>query len=301
MLNALISTKFHNPLTLGRITPRPRLDARLEESLLAGCRLVLVTAPAGFGKSTLVSAWIQKQEIPFSWLSLDSSDNEPRQFLGYLVGALQKIDASLGMSQVNRIQTADSADSEAVYADVMASLVNEIAALPVSFILVLDDCHLLKNPVILRLLTFLIEHQPPQMRLILLTREDLPLPVSRLRVRRQVIEIRQADLQFTPQEAEDFLYAGMGITRLTAEDILALEQRTEGWIAGLQLAALSLKYDPDPSRFIQSFTGSDRYILDYLLEEVFTHQPAEIQNFLLSTSILDRFCAPLCDADSGRI
>jgi LuxR family maltose regulon positive regulatory protein len=296
VINALISTKFHTPQTLGRITPRPRLDARLEESLLAGCRLVLVTAPAGFGKSTLVSAWTQKQDLPHCWLSLDKSDNEPRQFLSYFVGALQKIDASLGASQVNRIQTADLADSDAVYADVMACLVNEIATLPASFILVLDDCHLLKNPVILRLLTFLIEHQPPQLHLILLTREDLLLPVSRLRVRRQLIEIRQADLQFTSQEAEDFLTTGMGVTRLTADDIHALEQRTEGWIAGLQLAALSLKYNPDPSRFIHSFTGSDRYILDYLLEEVFTHQPVEIQTFLLSTSILDRFCASLCDA-----
>jgi LuxR family transcriptional regulator, maltose regulon positive regulatory protein len=295
LINALISTKFHVPLTLGRITLRPRLDASLDESLLAGCRLVLVTAPAGFGKSTLISTWIQKQAVAYSWLSLDNSDNEPRQFLSYFLGALQKIDASLGISQINRIQTADSADSEAVYADVMTCLVNEIALLPGSFILILDDCHLLKNPLILRLLAFLIERQPPQMRLILLTREDLPLPISRLRVRRQIIEIRQSDLQFTTQEAEDFLCAGMGVTRLTSEDILTLEQRTEGWIAGLQLAALSLKYNPDPSQFIHSFTGSDRYILDYLLEEVFSHQPVEIQTFLLSTSILDRFCAPLCD------
>jgi LuxR family transcriptional regulator, maltose regulon positive regulatory protein len=295
MFNGLISTKFHNPLTVGHLTVRPRLDARLEESQLAGCRLVLITAPAGFGKSTLVSAWISKQENPFSWISLDSNDNEPRLFLSYLVGALQKINPALGLSQVQRIQMADSADSEAVYADVMASLVNEIATLPISFYLVLDDCHQIKNPSLLRLLAFLIERQPPQMRLILLSREDLPLPVSRLRVRRQVIEIRQSDLQFTSPEAEDFLCNGMGITRLTAQDILALEHSTEGWIAGLQLAALSLKYDPDPSHFIQSFTGSDRYILDYLLDEVFTHQPLDIQNFLLSTSVLDRFCAPLCD------
>ena len=134
------------------------------------------------------------------------------------------------------------------------------------------------------------------MRLIMLTREDLPLPVSRLRVRRQVIEIRQADLQFNYQEAEDFLRTGMGITGLTPQDIQALEQRTEGWIAGLQLAALSLQSDPDPSIFVHLFTGSDRYILDYLLEEVFTRQPADIQNFLLATSILDRFCASLCDS-----
>jgi LuxR family maltose regulon positive regulatory protein len=145
MINVLISTKFHIPLTLGRITLRPRLDVCLEASQLAGCRLVLVTAPAGFGKSTLVSAWIQKQDMPYAWLSLDHGDNEPRQFLSYFVGALQKIDRALGASQMNRIQTADSADSEAVYADVMVCLVNEIAALPSAFTLVLDDCHLLKN------------------------------------------------------------------------------------------------------------------------------------------------------------
>ena len=150
MFDALISTKFHSPLTMGRLTLRPRLDARLDESLQAGCRLALVTAPAGFGKSTLVSAWVRNQRIPFSWLSLDSNDNEPRQFLSYLVGALQKIDDSLGASQVSRIQTAETADTEAVYADVMAHLVNEIAAMPGSFLLVLDDCHLLKNPLPLR-------------------------------------------------------------------------------------------------------------------------------------------------------
>jgi LuxR family transcriptional regulator, maltose regulon positive regulatory protein len=296
VINELISTKFHIPLSLGRMTPRPRLDARLEESSCAGCRLVLVTAPAGFGKSTLISAWIQKQAAHYAWLSIDPSDNEPRQFLSYFVGALQKIDPSLGMSQVNRIQTADSADTEAVYADVIASLVNEIAALSEPCILALDDCHLIKNPTIFGLLTFLIEHQPATMRLVLLSREDLLLPVSRLRVRRQVIEIRQADLEFTLEETQDFLQEGMGISRLTSREIQALEQRTEGWIAGLQLAALSMKDDPDPARFIQSFTGSDRYILDYLIDEVFSHQSTEIQHFLLATSILDRFCAPLCAA-----
>jgi LuxR family transcriptional regulator, maltose regulon positive regulatory protein len=280
---------------MGRLTVRPRLDARLQEGLQAGACLVLVTAPAGFGKSTLVSAWIRTQAAPASWLSLDGNDNEPRLFFSYLVGALQKIDPTLGAGQVNRIQTADSADSEAIYADVMACLVNEIAALSAPIILVLDDCHQIKNQSLLRLLNFLVEHQPPQLHLFLLAREDLPLPVSRLRVRRQVVEIRQADLQFSPVEAADFLQEGMGIQRLSVQDVVALAQRTEGWIAGLQLAALSMKYDPDPAHFIQSFTGSDRYILDYLLEEVFSHQPPEIQSFLLSTSILDRFCAPLCD------
>jgi LuxR family transcriptional regulator, maltose regulon positive regulatory protein len=294
VLNALIETKFHNPIPIGHLTVRPRLDQLLDESMQPGCRLVLVTAPAGFGKSTLVSAWMCKHEIPFTWLSLDSGDNEPRVFLSYLIGALQKIHPAVGKTLTNRIQTADSADSEAVYADILAILVNEIAILHSSLVLVLDDAHLLKNPQVLKLLNFLIEHQPAQLHLALLTREDLPLPIARLRVRRQVVEIRQANLQFTAEEAADFLREGMGL-QLSPANISALEQRTEGWIAGLQLAALSLKYSPDPSHFIHSFTGSDRYILDYLLEEVFTHQPVEIQNFLLSTSILDRFCASLCE------
>jgi LuxR family maltose regulon positive regulatory protein len=292
----LISTKLHSPLTVGRLTLRPRLDELLNEVLPGGCPLALVTAPAGFGKSTLVSAWLRQQSTPSSWLSLDSSDNDPGQFLSYLVGALQIIDPSIGVNQMNRIQTAESADSEAVYADVMKNLVNEIADQPAPFLLVLDDCHLLKNQVVLRLLNFLVEQQPIQIRLILVSREDLPLPISRLRVRRQVVEVRQADLQFLPEEAGDFLREGMGIKQLTADDILALEQRTEGWIAGLQLAGLSIKSDPDPAGFIQSFTGSDRYILDYFMEEVFTRQEEEIQKFLLATSILERFCASLSDS-----
>ena len=172
---------------------------------------MLVTAPAGFGKSTLVSAWILKQSMPFTWLSLDKSDNETGQFLSYLVGALQKIDPLLGSSEINRIQTAAASDSDAVYADVMKNLINEISSLSTSLILVLDDCHLIKNPQLLKLIIFLIEHQPSQLRLFLLTREDLPLPVSRLRVRRQIVEIRQADLQFTPEETSIFLRDCMGI------------------------------------------------------------------------------------------
>ena len=292
----LIATKFHSPLTTGRLTQRPRLDACLDEALRSHIPLVLVTAPAGFGKSTLVSAWLRRQEIPSTWLSLDSSDNEPGQFLSYFVGALQRHDPLLGQTQINRIQTAGVADSEAVYSDVINCLINEIADLPSPFILAIDDCHVLKDQTVLRLLNSLIEYQPPQLRLVLLSREDLPLPLSRLRVRKKIVEIRQADLQFIPEEAADFLREGMGITQLTQEEILVLDRRTEGWIAGLQLAGLSIKSDPDPSHFIQTFTGSDRYILDYFMDEVFTRQPEETQKFLLATSILERFSAPLCDA-----
>ncbi len=220
----LIATKFHSPLTAGRLTRRPRLDALLDEGLRSEIPLVLVTAPAGFGKSTLVSAWLRRQEIPSTWLSLDSSDNEPGQFLGYFVGALQRYHPSLGQTQINRIQTAGVADSEAVYSDVIHCLINEMADLPSAFILAIDDCHLLKDQTVFRLLNSLIEYQPPQLRLILLSREDLPLPLSRLRVRKKIVEIRQADLQFIPEEAEDFLWEGMGITQLTREEIGVLDR-----------------------------------------------------------------------------
>lgn len=294
MLDFLISTKLYRPLTMGRLTPRPRLDEKLNLCLQEGCRLVMVTAPAGFGKSTLVSSWADRQQMPCSWLSLDSSDNNPRQFLCYMICAIQKIDGSFGADQITRIQTAEVSDSEAVYTDVMIHLLNQIAALPVSFILAMDDCHHIKNRVLIGLLNFLIDRLPPQMRIIMLTREDLPIPIARLRVRREVVEIRQSDLQFLPEEAEDYLRKSLGISQLTAQEIMALEQRTEGWIAGLQLAGLSIKSDPDPARFIRSFTGSDRFILDYLMEEVFRNQSQDVQEFLLATSILDRFCAPLC-------
>ena len=294
MLDFLISTKFYKPLAMGRLTPRSRLDEKLDQIQQAGCRLDLVTAPAGYGKSTLVSSWIERQKMPYSWLSLDNADNNPRQFLCYFVSAVQKIDESFGADQLVRIQTADVSDSEAVYTDVMVRLLNQLAALPISFILAMDDCHHLKNRVLLSLLTFMIDRLPTQMRVILLTREDLPIPVARLRVRRELVEIRQADLQFLPAEAADYLQKSLGIDQLNVQEIIALDQRTEGWIAGLQLAGLSIKSDPDPARFVRSFTGSDRFILDYLMEEVFKHQTREVQSFLLATSIVDRFCAPLC-------
>ncbi|MDW7657255.1 MAG: LuxR C-terminal-related transcriptional regulator [Bacillota bacterium] len=211
------------------------------------------------------------------------------------MSAIQKIDDSFGVDQLTRIQTAEVSDSEAVYTDVMVHLLNQIAALPITFILALDDCHYLKDRVLVGLIRFMIDRLPQQMRLIMLTREDLPIPIARMRARRELVEIRQADLQFLPEETKDYLQKTMGIDQLNAQEIMALEQKTEGWIAGLQLAGLSIKSDPDPARFIQSFTGTDRYILDYLMEEVFKHQPQDIQAFLLATSIVDRFCAPLCE------
>jgi LuxR family maltose regulon positive regulatory protein len=186
-------------------------------------------------------------------------------------------------------------ENEGVYSEIVLQIVAALMQLPGDAVLALDDCHLLKNPLVLKLLSLLIEHLPAQFHLILCTRQDLPLPTARLRVRQQMVEIRQRDIQFTPDEALDYLQNSMGL-RLSQEDALALQSRTEGWIAGLQLAALSIQSNPDPTKFVQSFTGSDRFILDYLLDEVYSRLSNELQDFLLRTSILERFSMPLCDA-----
>jgi LuxR family maltose regulon positive regulatory protein len=313
----LITTKFHPSLSPGRLTARPRLEQRLAIGLEAGCRLVLITAPAGFGKTTLIAAWLASQgrevtnrglerhtDIPapssqpptpsIAWLSLDEHDNDPRLFLRYLITALQQIDPSFG-NLLPQLMT----QGESGYDELLADLVNTIAALEKPVVLALDDAHHLKHPAVIHQLTFLLDHAPPSLHLMICTREDLPLPVARLRAQRQLLELRQADLRFTLEETTDFLCEGMQLP-LTGDDIQALTQRTEGWIAGLQLAALSLQDQSEPQRFVRDFTGSDRYILDYLLDEVYARQLPEIQAFLLQTSILERMCAPLCDSLLGN-
>ena len=215
----LLRTKLFVPPIRSKQIARPRLSDLINTGLDQA--LILVSAPAGYGKTTLVSSWLKEKQIPSAWLSLDGSDNDPGQFLSYLVGALQKINPAIGISQVNRIQTAEASDSEAVYADVIINLVNEISLQPSPFLLVLDDCHVLKNQTVLQLVIFLVEHQPAPLRLMLLSREDLPLPVSRLRARRQITEFRQSDLQFSLKEADDFLRVGMGIHQLSDNDIQA--------------------------------------------------------------------------------
>ena len=226
-----------------------------------------------------------------AWLSLDVGDSDPTRFLTYLVAALQTVAANIGAGALGVLQSPQPPPIESI----LTALINEIAATPDSFVLVLDDYHLIDAKPVEDALTFLLEHLPPQMHLVIATREDPNLPLARLRVRGHLIELRAADLRFTPAEAAEFLNHAMGLN-LSPENIAALETRTEGWIAGLQLAAISMREHQDVTSFIKSFTGSHRFVLDYLVEEVLQQQTASVQTFLLRTSILDRMCGPLCDA-----
>jgi LuxR family maltose regulon positive regulatory protein len=286
--STILRTKLHTPQLRSSLVPRHRLIDRLTAGLDGN--LTLLSAPAGYGKTTLVAECLQGILTKSTWLSLDESDNDPRRFLDYLLAALRQIQADVGRPVEAMLQSPQPPPNEVI----LTALVNEIAAIPQPFILVLDDYHIIHTPPIHGQLNFLLEHQPQQMRLVVITREDPPLPLPRLRARGQLTEIRQADLRFSPEECADFLQRVMGLN-LSSEDISALERRTEGWIAGLQLAALSMRGHEDVSGFIQAFTGSNRFILDYLMDEVFERQTPEVKDFLLKTSILERLSAPLCD------
>jgi len=287
----LLATKLFIPPRRPRdsVVERSRLIDRL--MAINGQRLTLISAPAGFGKTTLLSEWIPYCEHCVPWLSLDTNDNDPARFWMYVIAALQGLRSSLGANALALLQSPQSPPIEAV----LTVLLNDIAAFPDRFVLVLDDYHLIETPDIHAALTFLLDHLPPQMHVMITGRSDPPLPLVRWRVRRQLAEIRAADLRFTPDEAASFLNHVMGLN-LSADDIAALETRTEGWIAGLQLAALSMQGHDDVEGFIQSFSGSHAYIVDYLAEEVVQRQSADLQAFLLQTSIFDRMCGPLCDA-----
>jgi LuxR family maltose regulon positive regulatory protein len=289
MPTPILATKLYIPRLRPNVVSRPRLLERLNEGLYGN--LTLISAPAGFGKTTLVSQWLAGCGRPAAWLSLDEGENDPARFLTYLVAALQTLAATIGAGVMSALQSPRPPPPEAI----VTSLLNDITTIPDSFVLVLDDYHVLDAQPVDQALTYLVEHLPPQMHLVIATREDPPLPLARLRGRGHLTEVRAADLRFTPSEAAEFLNRVMGLT-LSSEDIAALERRTEGWIAGLQLAALSLQGQPDATSFIRSFTGSHHFVLDYLLEEVLDQQSEHIQTFLLGTSILDRMTGPLCDA-----
>jgi len=291
MPTPILATKLYIPPPRAEIVLRPRLIERLN----AGSKLTIISASAGFGKTTLLSAWIADCGQPVAWLSLDESDSDLSRFLTYVIAALQTIQPALGENLLAALQTPQPPPVESL----LTSLLNEISALPSDLILVLDDYHLLDSKAVDEALTFLVEHQPPQLRLVIATREDPTLPLARLRVRGQLTELRAADLRFTPAETAEFFNRMMGL-HLSDGDIAALETRTEGWIAGLQLAALSMQGREDIAGFIQAFTGSNRYVLDYLAEEVIQRQLESTRNFLLQTAILDRLCAPLCNAVTER-
>jgi LuxR family maltose regulon positive regulatory protein len=291
----ILATKLFIPAPRDNVVLRSRLIERLNERLR--CKLTLVSAPAGFGKTTLLSEWIAAGTGPAAWLSLDEGDNAPARFWSHVIAALRTQAANIGADAWAALQSPQPPPIESI----LTILLNELAAIRDEFVLVLDDYHVIDaksleaSTSVNDTLTFLLEHLPPQLHLVIATREDPPLPLARYRARGQLTELRAADLRFTPAEAAEFLNRVMGL-QLSAEDTAALEARTEGWIVGLQLAALSLQGLQDTAGFIRSFTGSHRFVLDYLLEEVLHKQPENIQDFLLHTSILDRLCGPLCEA-----
>ncbi len=288
-VDTLIRTKLHLPYTRLDLVSRPRLQDQVAKGLRGP--LTLVTAPAGFGKTTLVAASVIPCGIPVAWLSLDSDDNQVDRFLNYLVAALQEVDPTLGSEAAQLLEAAEKAPPKAV----LTSLINELEIAEKNFVLVLDDYQFISNQPVHEAVAFLLEHCPKNFHLVIATRSDPPLPLTRLRSRGQTVEMRASDLAFTESEAAQFLKDVMGLS-LEAGAVAVLEERTEGWIAGLQMAALSMRDRKNILGFIEGFSGTNRYILDYLLDEVLASQPPEIQHFLLYTSILDRLTAPLCDA-----
>ena len=286
----ILATKLYLPPPRSGLVSRPYLVAHLNEGLAAGRKLTLLSAAAGFGKTTLLSEWISLG-VRAAWLSLDEADSDPLRFLGYLIAALQTIQPELGQPALVALQTPQPPSVTGL----LTGLLNEIANLPEKLILVLDDYHIIHSRGVDDILAFLLDHLPRQLHLVIASREDPDLPLARLRSRGQLTELRAADLRFTPAEAAEFLNRVMRLN-LSGADVAALEVRTEGWIAGLQLAALSMQGQTDPASFIQSFTGSHRFVLDYLLEEVLQRQPQKVQAFLLQTSILRRLTGPLCEA-----
>lgn len=289
MLTPILATKLYIPPSRAKVVPRPLLIEQLNAGLHR--KLTLISASAGFGKSTLASEWIAACNLSAAWLSLDEHDHLLPRFLTYFVAALQTVAPNLGQGILLTLQSPQPPPMDVI----LTTLLNEISALPNKILLVLDDYHTLDSPRVDQAVTFLLEHLPPTLHLVIATREDPQLPLARLRAHDQVTEIRVKELRFTLDEAQGFLNHIMGLA-LSAEEIAALESRTEGWVAGLQLAAISMQKRSNTAEFINSFTGSHYFVLDYLVEEVLQQQPESIQNFLLYTSILDRFCAPLCDA-----
>ena len=288
----LLETKLFAPPVRSNQIIRPRLSSLLNNSLDRA--LILVSAPAGYGKTTLICGWLKETKIPAAWLSLDEGDNDPIRFLQYLAAALRPIAPSLEADLLGMLTAIPPAPLE----NTISRLANELNGISISFVLVLDDFHVLHSEAVIKIVSHLLEHRPPAMRLAILSRTDPPLPLSRLRVRNQLLDIRAEQLRFTQPEIASFLNGATG-TALTAADLAAMETRTEGWIAGLQLAALSMQGCGDIHGFVSAFTGSHYYIMDYLVEEVLKLQPDERTAFLLQTSILTRLCGPLCEAVVG--
>ncbi len=289
----LLSTKLSIPPLRSRLVARPGLIQKLNQASDRG--FFLFSAPAGYGKTTLLSTWLRSLDVPAAWYSIDEADNDPVRFLAYLSAALGKIDPILEELIGSRIQTPPLPPVEAV----LTPLINRLAQVSQPFWLALDDYHLVQNPFIHETVQFLVTHRPQPLHLALVTRADPPLPLSRLRACSEMVEVRLDDLQFSQLEATEFFNRTMGL-RISRTDAARITARTEGWITGLQIAALALQNAEDIPSLIGSFTGGQRHIFDYLLEEVLQRQPEGLQTFLLKSSILKELNGPLCDAVTGQ-
>lgn len=290
---AILTTKLYIPLPRTKVIQRVRLIDRLNKGL--DRKLTLISASAGFGKTTLVSHWAAGCDRPVAWISLDEGDRDVKRFLSHLVAALQTIEENVGGGTVHALNSPQPPSIESI----LTILLNDISVLSYKFVLVLDDYHVIDAKWLDDALSFLLEHLPPQMHLVIATRENPQFLLGRLRAQGHLTELRDHDLRFTPDEAAEFLLQVMGL-HLSTVEITALEARTEGWIAGLQLAALSMQGRQDIAAFIRELAGDNRYIMDYLVEEVLQRLPDSIRSFLLRTSILDRLYGPLCDAVTGQ-
>lgn len=296
MASPLLDTKLYAPRRRPGLVARPQLTDQLSRG--AESKLTLISAPAGFGKTTLLAEWLATPPAggqSIAWLSLDQADNQSALFWTYLMTALQTAAPGVGASALSLLQAPQPTPIETV----LATLLNELGAAPIDIVLVLDDYQVINAREVQAGMAFLLEHLPSQTHVVIATRADPALPLARLRARGELVEIRAADLRFSPDEAAVYLNEVMGLA-LGARDVAALEARTEGWIAALQLAALSMQGRDDIAGFIASFAGDDRYIVDYLIEEVLQRQPEAVRNFLLKTSILDRLSGSLCDAVTGH-
>jgi LuxR family transcriptional regulator, maltose regulon positive regulatory protein len=289
----LLATKFTIPPIRSAWLARSRLVDALNEAM--DRELILVCTPAGFGKTTLLADWAQGAKWPVAWLCLDPQDSDPTRFWRYVVAALDRAGVSVGDRVLSLVEGSSATSSRGL----VTALINELEGLPDEFALVLDDYHMIESRSVHEDLTYLLTHAPAQLHLIVSTRSDPPLPLSRFRARNKLAELRTADLRFTPEESAAFLREVWGLD-LPPEALAALDTRTEGWAVGLQLAALSLRERPDPDEFLAAFTGSHRYVLDYLSEEVLEQQRDSVRSFLLQSSILERLSGPLCDAVTGR-
>jgi LuxR family maltose regulon positive regulatory protein len=291
--NRLLMTKLHITRSRSSLVTRHRLVNRLTEGLAH--KLILISAPPGFGKTAILCDWISQSSYSFSWLSLDVKDNESARYWGYYIAAIQRLNPKLGNQALAWLQTSPSIPTEVF----LTTLLNEIDSFSEPFAIVLEDYHTIDSQQIHQNLLFLIDHRPVNIHLIITSWSDPQLPLAQYRPKNEMVEILSEGLRFNSEETDLFLNQTMELN-LTFEQIARLEARTEGWIAVLQLAALSMRGHHDKSGFIISFTGSNRYILDYLIEQVLQRQTTEIQGFLLHTSILHRFTATLCDAVTGR-